>query len=216
MVSPGIISHRNNAYALVYTFRPLLLSHLQLPPAALDIARRALRGRSLLPVQIIRTGSAALLLLPGHHNLGELVDVDAALSLRVELLNHRLELLLLHALADLAHRAAQVVERDYALALDVEQLEGAVALLHRVAVVHERARDPLPDGQRELAPHGRALALRVPLDRLDAILDQVRVRLRLGQLEPQRPQAEPELVVVEAAVLVYVEYGELQEVGNGR
>ena len=147
--------------------------------------------------------------LLGHHQPQKLVLIHPPFPRRVKLLHHRHNIrirdIVPHLLADLA----QIVLGDHALAIGIKQAKRAAQLLARVAGADERTRDGLRRGQVELAVDGRALLVVRPVGRLLPVPDQQVVRLRLGQLEAQRPEYESEFLVREKAVLVGVEKVEL-------
>lgn len=151
-----------------------------------------------------------LLLFLTHHQPQKLIFIHASLPARIKLLNHgrdvRIRYVVPHLLAD----PPQVVLRDHALAVDVEQPEGATELLLGVALADQRPRNRLGCGQVEEPVDGRTLLVEGPVGGLLAVADQQVVGLRLGQLEAEGAEDETEFFVGEETVFVGVEEVELE------
>merc|ERR1711918_2934 len=72
------------------------------------------------------------------HDAEELLLVHLAITVAVGLVNHLLELLVGHVLAELLGHTLEVLERDLAGLIVVEEAEHLDNLLARVAVAHAR------------------------------------------------------------------------------
>lgn len=158
-------------------------------------------------LQFYPSPSPALFLT--HHQPQKLILIYSPLPTRIKLLNHgrniRIRYVIPHLLAD----PPQVVLRDHALAIDIEQSERATELLLGVALPDQRPRDRLHRGEVEEPVDGGALLVERPVGGLLAVADQQVVGLRLGQLEAEGAEDEAEFFVGEEAVFVGVEEVEL-------
>lgn len=95
-----------------------------------------------------------------HTNAHELLPAYAALPLQIKLLNHSHQLLLLKRLAQLPRHAPQILQRDLALIIGIEQRERAQDLVARIPLRDQPRRHRLEPGQRQEQPprrHGRRL-----------------------------------------------------------
>ena len=144
-----------------------------------------------------------------HHQPQKLVLIHASLSTRIKLLNHGRDIRIRYVVAHLLADPPQVVLRDHALAVDIEQPERATELLLGVALADQRPRDRLRRGEVEEPVDGRTLLVERPVGGLLAVADQQVVGLRLGQLEAEGAEDEAEFFVREEAVFVGVEEVEL-------
>ncbi len=139
------------------------------------------------------------------HHLHKLVEVDAALALVVEVVNHAENLLVGEAavLLDVLGEVAHVVDRDDAVLVIVEHGKDLGGLLARVA-----AGDELGCAEAELvevevqAVDGALLVL--PVGRHGAVGLELAKVLGLGEVEAERGEGVAELVAVEVALLLHV------------
>lgn len=165
----------------------------------------------------------------GHHDLDKLFLVDATvllaplvvfwfvkkedgdlpLALGIKLPDHRRKLRLLHRLPNLLHHPPQVLDCNHALAVRVKQPVCPPALGIWVPLGHQFAGNALEHGQRKLAPDGCALLFAGPGGGRLGELGEVGESLLFGEVEAEGAEAEAELVVVDAGVLVGVKDGEL-------
>jgi hypothetical protein len=121
------------------------------------------------------------------HDPDELLLVDLPVPVAVGLVDHLLQLLVSHRLAQLAGNALQVLEGDLARAVVVEQPEGLQDLLPRVAL-----RDLASHQLHEVRELDHALSLPVHLR------NHLLHLLLLG-LEPQRTHRHLELLGVDVS-----------------
>ncbi|CAH0371854.1 unnamed protein product, partial [Pelagomonas calceolata] len=134
------------------------------------------------------------------HDAQKLVLVDFAVAVPIRLVDHLLELLVRHVLAELLRDALQVPERDLARLVVVEEPEGLQDLLAAVLLAHLR-RHHLEE-LREVDRAGPVL-----VDVRDHLLD-----LLLLRLEAQRAHRHLQLLGVDGARAVRVE--EVERLAN--
>mmetsp|Transcript_22058 Transcript_22058/g.55923 ORF Transcript_22058/g.55923 Transcript_22058/m.55923 type:complete len:206 (-) Transcript_22058:12-629(-) len=128
-----------------------------------------------------------------RHDAQELLLVHLAVAVHVCLVDHLLQLLVRHVLAQLPRNALEVFERDFASLVVVKELEDAHDLLRGVAVAH-LARHHFD----ELFEVDGAAAVQVD------VLDHL-AHLLLLRVEAESAQSHAELLCVDCARAIRVE-----------
>jgi hypothetical protein len=131
----------------------------------------------------------------GHHDLDELVEVDAPVAVHVGLADHLVDLGVGQPLAEVGHHVPELGGRDEAVLVLVEHAERLPELLLRVAVLH-----PARHQVQELREVDGAVAVGVHLG--DHVL-----QLRLRGVLAQGPHHGPQLLGGDATWAFWTTYG---------
>merc|ERR1719440_477608 len=162
-------------------------------PAGSRVMRAAAAAESPRPASLTRAGwphaAPCTNLIQGGllHDTQKLLLVDLAVAVAVGLIDHLLQLLVGHILAELLGDALEVLERDLAGLVVVEEAEGLQDLLPRVLLAHLR---------------GHHLQELIEVDRARAVLVDVRNHLfdlLLLRLEAERTHRHLQLLGVDGA-----------------
>ena len=105
-----------------------------------------------------------------HYHFGELLDNDHILVHEVSVVDYLVNFTLAHLLSHAHHRLLEVLDRDHAIVVRVEHLQGVDQILDCFLILPSLDDDLLEDGKRKLA---FAIGVDLSLNILNLLLSRV-------------------------------------------